>query len=366
MADLKLNVDSKGQDKSNEPSKDGSSSKVESPINKNEDLEAEYTENKKIVIAAVARVSAYRAINSLAIGKPKTVIGSSIGSTRKLMANKGEIEAYYPELVSMSSNNPEFITAVKRYLSNIQIIVDGEKTLDASFVYHHKRDYLEIKAKLDAVNKKYEASEQTEKDATLRNDEINRIEATKYKYGYPINYAEYIAYRHCLLYSEVAKDTKFIGGNANLRFYIKDVQKEKEREKKILNARKVAMRNFIEANASPSKMLALYVAYLTYKHRNISIGLANETSTRESELISFINEDPNKFNSFVDDKNIQVKCFIELCIARGELVRSELNQQISTPDGQFIGENMNAAVAYFNNVDNAGFKTQLENKMKLI
>ena len=176
MADLKLNVDSKGQDKSNEPSKDGSSSKVESPINKNEDLEAEYTENKKIVIAAVARVSAYRAINSLAIGKPKTVIGSSIGSTRKLMANKGEIEAYYPELVSMSSNNPEFITAVKRYLSNIQIIVDGEKTLDASFVYHHKRDYLEIKAKLDAVNKKYEASEQTEKDATLRNDEINRIE----------------------------------------------------------------------------------------------------------------------------------------------------------------------------------------------
>lgn len=126
------------------------------------------------------------------------------------------------------------------------------------------------------------------------------------------------------------------------------------------------MTNFIEVNASPDKMTAIYVAYLTYKHRNIAIGLANDVSVREQELINFVNEDPNKFNSFVEDKNIQVKCFVELCIARGELVRSELNQQISTPDGQFIGENMNAAVAYFNNPNNAAIKTQLENKMKLI
>lgn len=39
----------------------------------------------------------------------------------------------------MSANNPDFITTVKRYLSNIQIVVDGQKELDASFVYHHKR-----------------------------------------------------------------------------------------------------------------------------------------------------------------------------------------------------------------------------------
>ena len=30
------------------------------------------------------------------------------------------------------------------------------------------------------------SSNKTEKDASLRNDEINRIESTKYKYGYPI------------------------------------------------------------------------------------------------------------------------------------------------------------------------------------
>ena len=124
--------------------------------------------------------------------------------------------------------------------------------------------------------------------------------------------------------------------------------------------------NFIELNASRSKALAVYVAILTYKHRNVAEGLSVDVITREKELMDFVNEDPAKFNKFVNDKNIQLKCFIEMCIARGELVRSELNQQISTPDGQFIGENVNAAVAYFNNPNNAGLKTQLENKMKLI
>ena len=67
-----------------------------------------------------------------------------------------------------------------------------------------------------------------------------------------------------------------------------------------------------------------------------------------------------------EDKNIQVKCFMEMCIARGELVRSELNQQISTPDGEFIGANINEAISYFKNPNNAGLKTKLENKLKLI
>ena len=105
-----------------------------------------------------------------------------------------------------------------------------------------------------------------------------------------------------------------------------------------------------------------YISYRDYSRRDDD----RRYSSSNTSVINFVNEDPNKFNSFVEDKNIQVKCFVELCIARGELVRSELNQQISTPDGQFIGENMNAAVAYFNNPNNAAIKTQLENKMKLI
>ena len=172
MADIKLNAES-SQNNSGTENPTAKELEEAKKAELEAELDAEYTENKHIVIAVIARVSAYRAINSLAIGKPKTVIGSSINSTRKLISNKGEVEAYYPELVSMSSNNPEFITRVKQYLSNIQINVDGEKDLDCSFVYHHKRDYLAIKAKLDAIEAKYNASRKTEDDATLRNNEIN-------------------------------------------------------------------------------------------------------------------------------------------------------------------------------------------------
>ena len=75
---------------------------------------------------------------------------------------------------------------------------------------------------------------------------------------------------------------------------------------------------------------------------------------------------PRKFNEFVNDKNLHDKAFSETLITRGELVRSDFNQQISTPDGEFIGANINEAISYFKNPNNAGLKTKLENKLKLV
>ena len=81
--------------------------------------------------------------------------------------------------------------------------------------------------------------------------------------------------------------------------------------------------------------------------------------------MKFATDDPKKFNSIVTDKNLLDKAFIETLITRGELVRSEYNQQINTPDGQFVGANINDAIAFFKNPDNNGLKNKLENKLKL-
>lgn len=46
------------------------------------------------------------------------------------MSNKGEVEHYFPELVGVAANNPEFITRVKNYLNNIFFdVCDTEKLL---------------------------------------------------------------------------------------------------------------------------------------------------------------------------------------------------------------------------------------------
>lgn len=336
------------------------------------ELEAPYYASKKVVISSVRNYSAYRRINMQALGKPKATIGSSVKSVRILMSDKGELAAYYPELIGMSANHPDFITRVKGYLNNIFFNVDdGDKVLNCSFNYNHKKDYLAIQAQEDKILAEYDKvdrSNETElyKAACKRDEALTHLEQTKYRYGTPENIAEYIIYRHCLNYPDVAKDEAFINSNANLRFYIKDVAKEENRKTKLIIERKKAIERLVELQSSPSKTNAVYIQYCRVSGLNISDGLAKSNLEQVNDLMMFATNDPKKFNSIVTDKNLLDKAFIETLITRGELVRSDYNQQINTPDGQFIGANMNDAIAYFKNPDNAGLKTKLENKLKLM
>lgn len=336
------------------------------------ELEAEYIDNREIIIASVLNYSAYRRINMAALGKPRNTIGSSVNSVRKLMSNKGEVEHYFPELVGVASNNPEFITRVKNYLNNIFFDVrDTERTIDVSFRYKHKRDYLAIHKKEERIWETYNAVDRSNtaklyEAAVIRDNDLFDLESTKYQYGDPLNLEQYILYRHCLNYPDVAKDEAFINSNANLRFYIKDKNKEEVRKNKLIKEQQSALRHLVELQASPSKTNAVYVEYCIYSGISLSDGLSKSGLIQSKELMDFATTNPRKFNEFVNDKNLLDKAFIETLITRGELVRSDFNQQISTPDGEFIGANINEAISYFKNPNNAGLKTKLENKLKLI
>lgn len=336
------------------------------------ELEAEYIDKRQIIIASVLNYSAYRRINMAALGKPRNTIGSSVNSVRKLMSNKGEVEHYFPELVGVASNNPEFITRVKNYLNNIFFDVrDTERTIDVSFRYRHKKDYLKIHKAEEKIWETYNAVDRSNtaklyEAAIIRDNDLFMLESKKYQYGDPLNLEQYILYRHCLNYPDVAKDEAFINSNANLRFYIKDKNKEEVRKNKIIREQQVAFRHLVELQASPVKTNAVYVEYCIYSGISLSAGLSKTALIQSKELMDFATTNPRKFNEFVNDKNLLDKAFIETLITRGELIRSDFNQQISTPDGDFIGANINEAISYFKNPNNAGLKTKLENKLKLI
>ena len=335
------------------------------------ELEAEYIDKRQIIIASVLNYSAYRRINMAALGKPRNTIGSSVNSVRKLMSNKGEVEHYFPELVGVASNNPEFITRVKNYLNNIFFDVrDTERTIDVSFRYRHKKDYLAIHKKEEKIWETYNSVDRSNmaklyEAAVIRDNDLFNLESTKYQYGDPINLEQYILYRHCLNYPDVAKDEAFINSNANLRFYIKDKNKEEVRKNKLIKEQQAALRHLVELQASPVKTNAVYVEYCIYSGISLSDGLSKTALIQSKELMDFATINPRKFNEFVNDKNLLNKAFIETLIVRGELVRAEFNQQISTADGTFIGSNMNEAVAYFNNPNNKDIKAVYENKLKL-
>ena len=336
-----------------------------------EDLEEPYTDKRTVTISLVKNYSAYRKANMKVLGQRHEVIGSSVTSCRILSSNKGEVDAYFPQLIGLSPSNPEFITRVKAYLSNIQMNVNNENaTLNTSFVYNHKKDYIAISKKENAINAEYDkvdrANPSAIKEALKKKiDALNTLEGTKYKYGHPESIEEYLMYRHCLLYRDVAKDMALINQDPTLRFYIKDEAKEAQRQKKLVDEKKHAMKHFVELCGTDEKFNAVFIQVAKLQNMILSEALAKAKDEKESILINFVNENPDKFNNFVTDKNISVKSFIEILITRGELVRSDYNQQIATADGTFIGSNMNEAVAYFNNPNHGSFVETLKNKLKL-
>lgn len=336
-----------------------------------EDLNKEYVDKRTIVISLVHNYSNYRKVNMKVLGQRKETIGSSITSCRVLSSNAGEVNAYFPALVGLSPNHADFTSRVKAWLSNIQFVVnENDVPLDISFVYNTKKDYLDFKKKEDAIDEDYAKVDRTNLSAIKeaikkRVNTLNTLESEKYKVGHPVNLEQYIIYRHCLLYRDVAKDTAIVNSDPSVRFYIKDEAKEAEKQKKLTEYRMQAMRNFIELNASPTKRNAVYIAIVASRNENVSEALIKTDSEKTSYLMDYVNTHPDKFNKLFADKNITTRAFIETLIVRGELVRSDFNQQISTADGTLIGSNMNGAIAFFNNPDNKDMKELYENKLKM-
>ena len=212
-----------------------------------EDLNKEYIDKRTIVISLVHNYSNYRKVNMKVLGQRKETIGSSISSCRILSSNAGEVNAYFPALVGLSPNHADFTTRVKAWLSNIQWVVnENDVPLNISFVYNTKKDYLDFKRREDAIDEEYAKVDRSNlsaiKDAIKRRvDALNTLESEKYKVGHPVNVEQYIIYRHCLLYRDVAKDTAIVNSDPSIRFYIKDEAKEAEMAKKLVKQKEKAM-----------------------------------------------------------------------------------------------------------------------------
>ena len=344
---------------------------MENKAAKEAELNSPYTDKRTVTIAPVQQFSAYRRVNIKSMPPRRNIIGSSISSTRILSSNKDEVEKYFPQIIGISPNNPEFVTRVKAYLSNISFNVqDAGSTLNISFTYDKKKDYLTIKEKEEKINAKRESVARNNTAAIKEavkvwTQEINDLESEKAKYGHPDNIEEYLLYRHCLLYRDVAKDISLINSDSSLRFYIRDENKEAERAKRLVDERRKAMRNFLALESSDKKRNAVFIQMTVNNGGNIAEAMMKTPDQQVSALMTYLNDSPDKFNDLFEDKNIEMKSFIEALIARGELIRPEYNQQISTADGTFIGSNMNEAVAYFNNPTNKPVLEAMQNKYKL-
>ena len=197
-------------------------------------LDKEFKEVRKIKIGLTADItvgSVYRQINRQYIQDRHDSIGGSINSARMLASNAEEMAAYMPAIVGCSANDTKFQERVSRWFQNISIPVpmDGYE-FNCDFRWRRKEDYLKYAIKEQTIIEAYENADKS--TAKLLKEainnyviELNALESTRYQYGRPDNIEHYIAFRHCLFYPDVAKDTQVIHFNPRVRFYIRDEQR---------------------------------------------------------------------------------------------------------------------------------------------
>lgn len=337
-----------------------------------EELGAPFTYNRTVSIALIQNYSLYRKANDKVLPKRRDFIGSSVRSSQVLASNRAEVEAYFPQLLGLSPNNENFISRLKQYLNNIQIRVDElGVTFDCSFQFNHKRDYLKFKTQEEAIELQYKKAnrqniQELRKALDAKIMAINNLESQLHAYGSPVNIAEYLIYRHCLLYRDIAKDTAIINSDPYVRFYFRDDTKDRERQQKLRQEINNAKRNYVEVIGNDDMFDAVYIQYCVIAGLPIVNSMLNDRLEKEVQLDKFSMAEPVKFNNIVKDKDIEIKSFIELLISRGEFVRSKFNQNITTQDGEFIGANMKEAIAWAKDPDNANVIAAFKNKLKYI
>lgn len=342
------------------------------PVKEDEDLDMPYTDTRSVTIALVKNYSDFRRANEKVMPKKTDYIGSSITSSRTLSSSKGEIEAYMPAIIGLASNNDNFVTRVKQYFNNIQIPVSElGKTFDISFRYDTKRDYYKIKAKEDAINEEYDRvprQDLTKLREALKEkiSKLNELESTKYMIGYPKNVEDYLMYRHCLLYNDIAKDIAFINSDKNLRFYFKDNKKEAEKAQKQRLEINKAKANYLSCLNDDDLFTAVFIGYCSATGMPILTSLALNDTEKQDRLDKFSTEQPAKFNKIFSNKDVKLAGTIEILIARGELMRLPNNQNILSSTGEFIGANMGEAINWFKNPENNSAVTAYYNKLKLM
>lgn len=339
---------------------------------KQEELDKPFTYKRSITVSLIQNYSLYRKANDKVLPKKRDYIGSSIRSSQVLASNRAEVEAYFPQLLGISVNNENFVTRLKQYLNNIQVPVNElGVTFDCSFRFNHKRDYFAFKAREEEIEMTYKkANKQSTKDLraalAIKINDLNNLESEQYAVGSPVNITDYILYRHCLLYRDIAKDTALINCDPFVRFYLKDDAKDKERQQKLRQEINNAKRNYIEVIGDDEVFDAVYIQYCVVAGLPIVNSLLSEKIDKENQLDKFSTSEPVKFNSIVKDRDLRIKSLIELLIARGEFVRSQFNQNITTQDGEFIGANMKEAIVWAKNPENENVLAAFKNKLKYI
>lgn len=316
--------------------------------------------DKEVHVLRVTGSSGYLMSNIKWLHKNKDKIGPAIGAVNEMTARDIEFRSYLRNIIGLSPESSNWDSKVSEYWNNIsEHIPETGKILKIGFKY----DVSSVKDEAaKAVLKKLEIT--TDK-ALLEYVEgtdskpANVSEEEKYKFGTPVNPADYILWRYCLVYSHVAnKEEDIAKAPKKIRFYLYDPTVAKK------DARSKAEKSL----KATSKIMAMSsdVSKITFilKAMNIPGVDAMDDFDRLIKLKSLAEANPDGFFEVEKDKDIQVKALIFDALNKNLLRKLPNTEIIVTNEGDTIGNSMIEAIAYFKDAKNKTTLSTIEAQLK--
>lgn len=360
------------------------------------------TVSRKIYLYWKKITTPYALANKQHLVEINRVLGSTLKASNKMISYSEENKEFMKEVIGLSPNSPHWDTMLANYWHSLSIdIPNTGKELEIGFVYDitnaSKKQFLDsynssvsesskLKTTDDVVNyfkKEYNNIIESAKRALIKAEsmpdkktreayisniyktkytKIEELETQKYKFGNPIDVADYILYRYALIHSEVANEFNLVDKSNNIRFYLHSEDEIKEIKEMQLAMERSRMEKLKEVLAKRETIDSiLYAAKYGDKIKDL------DDTGRDLLLMEYSSQNPKDFIKFASDGSIKIKGLIEKYIVFGILNRLESSSVIvsATDSSIIVGNSMEEAIAFFNNTkENKQVLSEFEARFK--
>jgi hypothetical protein len=288
--------------------------------------------------------------NVVALDEAYRIISSASKPVAEMVKNGDEMKSLMPSILSLSNTSSNWDSAVKEYWDSIFVKIDDMgKPLEVGFVYDYsdvtKRNNIDkaVKEIKEFANVKDDESLMKLLKSTDKDGKSVIPENTKYLYATPIEIADYLLYRYCLVYSLVANNIADVDKSPRIAFYLYSKGEIENTRKKQSQLEDKAMQKYMNLIADKTNI------------DNVLLVLDEDIKGVDEDdkhmiLKRIYKENPNKFIEAVDDKLLIMKAEIKKLINAGifnVLSNSEIIVDADNPE-LVIGKNISEAISFFN------------------
>jgi len=335
----------------------------------------EYVFTRSATIMHRENYSEFRKANMAYLSDGASKIGSAIRSYDRMRVNKAELDVYMPTLIGEHHTSPNYNKRVDEYFSNLAVIVTpGGKVLDISIRFNSKHDFdnfdkeyskilTKFNSSLENVGSTGDVDKLIDEIYKVKDEAIVNLEAKVHNVGFPINVADYILWRYCLVYRDVANDEIRVSKSENIRFYIYNKELKEKQEKSKFEIQSKATLKYADLLINPANLEVVLWA-LSNVHA-IDVKAAKDATSKAMMLDKIVKSDPQGFITTANAKDLETRAFIEKAVSHGMVNRIPNTQVLMDKEGNTLASTLQEAIVYFRNRElNGEFITRIENQLK--